>query len=144
MSQIPDKVSKSFKRLNPGLFAVGVGQARAVNASLMVKKPMIRQRKGDGMNKWEREFYQILTSLNQNVHREVSLPLANGLRYKVDFIVGGKRLDGGSNVLGYEVKGFRRSTGIAKLKMAAALYTWITFYLVTREKGVWQYQEVNK
>ena len=140
---LPNTVSEATRRLNPQLFGRGIALAKKENES--IKQP-IRQRKGDGMNKWEREFLAVIMALkieSQTVHREVSLPLANGLRYRVDFLVGCRTFDDKSHVFAYEVKGLRRSTGIAKLKMAATLYPWITFYLVTRENGVWQYTKVQ-
>ena len=101
----------------------------------------IRQRKGDGFNKWEREFLGELQQrhVGSHIHREVALPLANGTAYKVDFLVA-KGFS--AEVLAYEVKGRRLSTGIVKLKVAASLYPWIKFHLVTREAGEWRDTEV--
>jgi len=42
----------------------------------------------------------------------------------------------------YEVKGFMRDDAAVKLKVAASLYPWIKFHLVTRKKGEWIIQEV--
>jgi hypothetical protein len=126
--------SKSFQRLNPGLVTP------AVAAPVAPKR--IRQHAGDSMNTWEREWRACVAHCYEHIYREVSLPLANGLRYKVDFLC----VDTMGAVYGYEVKGFARSTGIAKLKMAATLYPWIKFVLVSkrtkREGGGWNKEEV--
>jgi len=116
-------------------------------------KPTIRQRSGDGMNKWERAFLAKLRAdfPDASIHREPTLPLANGTGYKVDFVVArhwaGRDEHGeqfvSSIVLAYEVKGFARSTGIVKLKVAAALYPWISFKLVTQNGGAWNVQDVR-
>lgn len=118
-----------------------------------VAKPMIRQHKGDGMNKWEREYSAILDIQWSHIYREVSLPLANGLKYKLDFLcvsnVGDTPAAIESKIVvvaGYEVKGRRRSTGIAKIKMAARLYPWIKFTLATKKRkkdgGGWTKENV--
>lgn len=145
---LPTKVSESVRRLNPHLF----GQAGQNTTSAAITgqkpseiKPRIRQRKGDGMNHWEREYLAILDIQWSHIHREVALPLANGLRYKLDFLcVSTKEKE--IEVVGYEVKGFARSTGIAKLKMAARLYPWIVFFLATKRKkrdgGGWAEERV--
>jgi len=127
-----------------------LGQARAA-AVAKVPAQIIRQRTGDGMNKWERDFLDCLKGSYSGelttIHREVSLPIGNGVRYKLDFLVGLKfsKDTQGSMVSGYEVKGQRRAAGIVKLKVAAGLYPWITFWLVTkgRESGAWTFQEVQ-
>lgn len=120
-------------------------ESATVKQNLQVQNPQIRQRSGDGMNKLERAFFQLLNAFSRvpfYVHREVSLPLANGCRYKVDFI----RVHTGQTgpiIEGFEVKGFKRDDAIVKLKVAASVYPWIKFYLVTRKNKIWDYQEVN-
>jgi len=83
-----------------------------------------------GMNKTEARFYEWLKSTDEaaNIHREVALPLANGVRYKVDFLV--HYSNGFRQICGYEVKGFARDDAIVKLKVAARVYPWVRFYLV--------------
>lgn len=142
--------SASFKRLNAHLVA---GQVLPVPQSEIVAQKgkggakRIRQKAGDGMNGWEREFREsYLVPRWLHIHREVSLPLANGLRYKVDFLCAhtGQIWAGEvRDIIGYEVKGQARAAGIAKLKMAARLYPWIGFRLVTKRKGSgWDIQEI--
>ena len=136
---------KGYAMVSPQRYPVQV--ADLPQASAAVRQPIRQRVKGDGMNKWERQFLTHLkfTLPTSSIHREVSLPLANGLRYKVDFLVGREiqGATGGADVVGYEVKGFRRAAGIAKLKMAASVYPWIKFSLVTREKGGgWKFTEV--
>lgn len=122
----------------------------AASSSTVAPTPSkrLRQKSGDGMNNWEREWLGVLRARpgHRTDHREVSLPLANGLRYKLDFLTFRDLPDSGVPIKwleGFEVKGFARSTGIAKLKMAATLYPWIKFYLVYKKNGVWQTEAVQ-
>lgn len=71
----------------------------------------------------------------------VTLVLANGLRYTPDVFLPG----GGARPAFYEVKGFMRSTGAAKVKMAARVHAWADFFLVTRRGrtcGGWDIQVI--
>lgn len=140
---LPSTVSDATRRLNPQLFAT-TEQVRGI-IKATVEKARIRQHKGDGMNRWEREYLAVLDVQWSHIHREVSLPLANGLRYKVDFLCVSTKQPA-LEVVGYEVKGRARSTGIAKLKMAASLYPWIVFFLVTKRRkkdgGGWTEERV--
>lgn len=149
----PDELSRILTK--PGYGVVGesrsIGIAPAVTPAASAPK-RIRQHQGDGMNKWEREYLAVITANNpaSSIHREVSLPLANGLRYKLDFLVATDATNGHEDrvscVIGYEVKGHRRPTGIAKVKMAARLFPWIAFKLVTkqgkRRGGGWDIEPV--
>jgi hypothetical protein len=96
------------------------------------------------MNQWERQYFGQLLGTWPYVYREVAFPLANGLRYKVDFLCA--RTANGLEVEAHEVKGRALPAGIAKIKMAATLYPWIKFKLVTkrraREGGGWSIEPV--
>lgn len=109
-------------------------------------KKRIQQHQGDGMNNWERQFRGVLVTQWVHVHREVSLPLANGVRYKLDFLCVGILEEGRFQIAGFEVKGMARATGIVKLKVAAKEFPWIKFHLVTKQKkkdgGGWNVQEI--
>jgi hypothetical protein len=101
----------------------------------------IRQTRGDGMNNTERRYYLRLVTEWDYVYREPALPLANGVKYKLDFLVVGQ----GGKIEGHEVKGRAFATGIVKVKMAARLFPWISFRLVTEKKGGgWDVEEVLK
>ncbi|RRJ96835.1 hypothetical protein Ga0100231_024010 [Opitutaceae bacterium TAV4] len=100
-------------------------------------KPRIRQKSGDGLNKWEREHHERIRREWRHVYREPTLPLANGLRYKPDFLV-----HFGGDTEAHEVKGHMRDDAAAKIKMAAHLYPWIKFRLFWKERGQWKMQEV--
>lgn len=113
-------------------------------------KLSLRQNRS-GMNKTEARFADWLRSKNPtaHIHREVSLPLANGVRYKVDFLCARPgeypNKDTSCTVTGYEVKGFMRDDAAVKLKVAAQAYPWITFFLVkaTRDPAhPWSFEQV--
>lgn len=107
---------------------------------------MIRQTAGDGMNKTERAFRDWLAASfpEAKIYREVSLPIANGVRYKPDFLTA-RRIDpsGSHYVAAWEVKGFMRDDAAVKIKVAAKAYPWIHFSLVWRKNGKWKMQEVR-
>lgn len=140
---LPTTVSDDFRRLNPHMYG---GTPLPTNSAAPLK-PMIRQQQGDGMNKTERAFLSYLKAEypESHIHREVSLPLANGVRYKVDFLRADVDPVDGTGVFAYEVKGFMRDDAAVKLKVAAALYPWITFFLVSRksQKSTWEIQRVQ-
>lgn len=109
--------------------------------TLSKPKRRIRQN-SSGMNKTEQAFFEYL---QHNIGRTfsvmaqcVTLRLANGVRYCPDFIVKGDNF-----AHAYEVKGFMRDDAAVKLKVAASLYPWIKFHLVTKRKcGGWDILEV--
>jgi len=121
-------------RPKPSLLPDARAMSGAV-ASASTDAKRIRQHQGDGMNKWEREYRALILKKWPDcfIHREVSFPLANGVKYKLDFL----RVlitDDGCNCVGFEVKGQARQAGIIKVKIAAQAYPWITFRLVTKRR----------
>lgn len=160
LEQLPAKYqAEVLRQLEPQSKPLGQARAQAVRQVEVVPTPTpakpkgIRQHQGDGMNKWERAFLAELRSRYSgslvSIHREVSLPIGNGVRYKVDFVVAMKlSVDGGASVVkAFEVKGQFRPTGIVKLKVAASAYPWIEFFLVTKQKkkagGGWDIEGVR-
>lgn len=93
-----------------------------------------------GLNKTEQAFFDCLKESHPGAlvySQSVTLGLANGVRYTPDFVV--REF---SVVAAYEVKGFMRDDAAVKLKVAASLYPWILFHLVTRKGGQWQVDRV--
>lgn len=68
--------------------------------------------------------------------QEITLKLANGLRYTPDFHVTNKE----HRDLFFEAKGFMRDDAAAKIKMAARQFDHWVFILIWREKGQWHQQ----
>lgn len=106
-----------------------------------VSKPRIRQNAA-GLNKTEQAFSDYLRGelfeLQEMFTQAITLKIGNGCRYTPDFVT-----RHGGHFAAYEVKGFMRDDAAVKLKVAASLYPWITFYLVTKRKGGgWEMQEV--
>lgn len=114
-------------------------------ANLAVKTKRIRQSAKPLMNRLEQEYYE---RLKQNISLDlihcqaITLKLANGLRYTPDFFVfQDERIDSRTNA--YEVKGkWVDGDSFPKLKMAAAVYKEVKFYLVWKQDGVWTEQIV--
>ncbi len=92
------------------------------------------------LNRTEQAFLEFLkahgwpTVLSQ----AITLRLGNGVRYTPDFVTVGPD----EKAEAWETKGFMRDDAAVKLKVAASLYPWIKFHLVTRKKGEWIIQEV--
>jgi len=103
----------------------------------------IRQDTKPLMNKLEAEWLNFGLSAPRDeawfvMSQAMRFKLANGLWYKPDFVVRKP-----ATISAYEVKGphaFRG--GFENLKMAATTYTWIKWFLVWKENGTWQEQEV--
>jgi hypothetical protein len=114
---------------------------RTVQLQQAENKPMknrIRQNSA-GLNKTEAAYLQKLKADGwKHIYREPGLPLANGVKYNVDFLV----VNEAGRVEGHEVKGRAFSTGIVKLKVAASLFPWIGFKLITKRGSGWAIEEV--
>lgn len=145
---------KDQPRLGPsGLIRDGNTQETAAAADMKGKQPSgssappartlkrIRQSSKPLLNKLETEWYHILKSTYPEdcpvFAQAMRFRLGNGIWYKPDFIVWG------AHVYAYEVKGkhaFRG--GFENLKVAASIYKQIKWYLVWKENGRWQEQEI--
>lgn len=92
-------------------------------------------------NKMEAAFGEWLAANNAKngalIHfQKVTLRLANGCRYTPDYV-----MYGGGQTYAYEVKGFMREDAAVKLKVAAANFPWIRFFLISRRRtGPWESQ----
>lgn len=151
VAQLHPKKTGSFTTTGAATHAgpVNLGGAIFVGAP---EKDRLRQNK-KGPNKTEAAFALHLreTQPGREINEQgITLLLANGLRYTPDIflppILNGKVES--ITPLAYEVKGFMRDDAAGKIKMAAKIHPWITFYLVTRRKkasgGGWQIQEILK
>lgn len=141
------KVSSEVAALNPGVF----GGGRFADAG--VTKPRLRQDR-KGPNRLEREFEAWLREEFMNarvqIHPQaVTLRLANGVRYTGDvamWMEPEKHLNDGQLSI-WECKGFMRDDASVKIKVAARVYPWIKFHLVTKRRkqagGGWDIEEVR-
>lgn len=103
------------------------------------------QQKKDGMNRLEAEYAQILEDRKRKgeiaewMYDAISLRLARSTFYHPDFLV---MLPDGTLEI-HETKGFMRDDAAVKLKTAAALFPFLTFFLVTKPRGGgWSIAEV--
>lgn len=104
-------------------------------------KNRIRQNSA-GLNKTEQAWLNEISLRWPNfqiLSQAVTLKLGNGVRYTPDFMV---KFGIHGELFAWEVKGFLRDDANVKLKVAASLYPWIKFHLVTRKKGEWIIQEI--
>ena len=132
------KASADFIRQNLG---VHVQEAKGLQAAPSVTKPAgitLRQRTGPKLNKTETDFLAWL--LERYPEKEiraqaVTLVIANGTRYTVDFT----NLRQG---LAWETKGAHAwDDSLVKLKVAASQYPELKFHLVQRNGADWRIQE---
>jgi hypothetical protein len=99
-----------------------------------------------GQNKSEARFFRRLEDLKRaGVIREFiwepfKLRLAGNTGYNLDFMA--VRNDG--SLVGLEVKGFLRDDAAVKVKVAAEMHLWLTFYVVRWEGGGWTYSHVGR
>jgi hypothetical protein len=110
------------------------------------EKKRIRQNSA-GLNKTEAAFLDFLkrdkyAAIDVLTPQSITLRIANGCRYTPDFFTV-EHQEYGHTIRAYEVKGFMRDDAAVKLKVAASLYPWIKFHLVSKGKGgTWNVQEV--
>ena len=122
----------------------GTPRPRTVKIEPVEDAPKKRLRQSaSGLNKTEAAYLEVLKEDHPGaavLSQSITLRLANGVRYTPDFVVAGGDVAG---VCAHEVKGFMRDDAAVKLKVAASLYPWIRFFLVSRAKGgMWHVQEV--
>lgn len=142
---LPDLPPRYQEQIRQQLAAVPrpkPNSAAILTPSRPVRRPTLRQQSGDALNGLERAFLAHLAvrKLGEVLTQAITLKIANGCRYTPDFV----EVRHGFALRAYEVKGFMREDAAIKIKVAAALFTWIEFYLVTRPKsaGEWRIERV--
>jgi hypothetical protein len=91
----------------------------------------------------EKEFYAYLKLMRNNgkikwfSYEPFSLKIGANMQYRPDFAV----ITDDDELVFYEVKGFMREDSWIKLKAAASRYPF-AFYLVRKNRGHWQIDEV--
>lgn len=107
-----------------------------------VRARTLRQQTGSGLNKLETAFLGHLEArkMGELLTQAITLKIANGCRYTPDFV----EVRHGLGMRAYEVKGFMRDDAAVKIKVAAARFPWIEFFLATRPKraGEWRIERV--
>lgn len=103
-------------------------------------KSKIRGAKSQFKNNWERMYAERLEvrRFTRDIvswkYECIRLKLADGAWYTPDFQVVNN--DGSTDF--HEVKGFRRTAGILRFKVAAKMYPEYTFFLAERPAGEWE------
>jgi hypothetical protein len=96
-----------------------------------------------GLNKTEREWYYHLKSLYPAGFlgaQNITLKLADDTRYTPDFWT----INANGQLEFWETKGFMRDDAHVKIKVAARMFPWARFILVTKPKGSgWKEEEVK-
>lgn len=102
----------------------------------------IRQKSGPRLNKTEQAFedhLKVTLPDHRLLSQAISFRLGNGTNFRPDCIT--VSLNG--EWTAWEVKGFARTAAIVRLKVAASLYPFIAFRLVTKQKaGGWAIERV--
>jgi hypothetical protein len=154
VNEIPSRVSKSFIALNPHLYGTGsgaepterknvsLGGAAAKGAGLPVP---IRKSVEERLNKTERRWLAVLRerAYERIGIQDVTLRLANGVRYTSDFSAVTK-CEVGRFLTLYECKGgFEREDSWIKLKMAASQFPVFRFVKAQWKDGQWTETEIK-
>lgn len=150
IGDLPERYRDDIVRQLGGGKPLGLARQAAVKAVEIVVtgEPRLRQKSGPKLNKTETAWRDYLRTQHptDTIHEQgITLQLGNGVRYTPDFIVicpAGLATEGVC-VAAYEVKGFMRDDAAVKLKVAASLYPWIAFTLVSRKGGTWNTQEIR-
>lgn len=134
---VPASETPQERSEGPGSIKVPPGS----DGSVIGQKKRIRQ----GLpkqNRWELEWQLKLNALPHLTvaYHAMKLQLASGCWYEPDIVAWDINL---SRLLVYEVKGFARDDAIVKLKVAARVYPWISFWLVWKDKGQWLEQPIR-
>lgn len=138
------QASRSTIAKNPELFAAHASQTALIAALIDVPKKRLRQ-PADRRSKLEIRFGDFLPVMHPTcgVHTQFPLAIASGSNYYLDYLAVVPSPKTGVSFRGYEVKGpFPRPVGIVKLKTAARIYHWITFFLVSEVNGKWVFEKV--
>lgn len=112
-----------------------------------VAKARLRQRTKPLLNRLETAFLARLEHHYQHgakiLSQSITLKIGNGVRYTPDFVVVTQRKDFGIGIEVWEVKGKHAwEDSLIKLKVAAALFPWITFNLASGHAGTWRLQQI--
>jgi hypothetical protein len=115
-------------------------------------KPTLRQKTGPKLNITEGLFLRFLQETYANDKhatigvQDVTLILANGVRYTPDMRVAWVNANAEATTTFYEVKGFMRDDAAVKLKVAASAFPEYRFRLVRLDKNSptgWRIEEVK-
>lgn len=163
IADLPEKYrAAAWQQLGGG---APLGQARAKAVSTFpveivptpTGKPRIRQN-SEGLNKTEAAFYAHLQRTSKGTQepgnefpqridvmppQTITLRLGNGVRYTPDFAtvthahtIGNE--SAAQTLRFYEVKGFMRDDAAVKIKVAASMFPYWRFYMVTKaSRGEW-------
>ncbi len=143
---LPDLPPRYQEQIRQQLAAVPrpkPNSAAILTPSRPVRRPTLRQQSGDALNGLERAFLAHLAvrKLGEVLTQAITLKIANGVRYTPDFV----EVRYSTGLIAYEVKGFMRDDAAVKIKVAASLYPWISFFLATRPRGAaaWRIERIH-
>lgn len=148
---LPTNISDATRRLNPQIFGVSISSTSVEKAKTDMPtklvagivmpdtaKKRLRQHQGDGLNKTERAYLAELKFMYPNAEifpQALSFRIGNGANFRPDFIVRRHFAGSGLYLEAHETKGFKREAAAVRIKVAASMYPWIKFFLVTKRKG---------
>jgi hypothetical protein len=140
---LPTQPSESLRKRNPHIYGIN-HQPNTINQA-----KRLRQSSAPRLNKLEAEFGARLRMLRPDdfiTEQAITFRLGNGVRFTPDVV---KFSTFAGFICAYEVKGeWRKDSRWAtddsrvKIKVAAAQYPFIAWYLVWKEKGEWLEQKI--
>lgn len=127
-----------FPRASEEFIRANCGEVKVDRQPIEVKEQV--QAEANKLNKLEQAFLLRLRAENPKIYiQAITLKLADDCRYTPDFVA-----IKGNSIMVYEVKGFMRDDALVKLKVAARMFSWMNFVLVTRKgKDNWIYANIN-
>ncbi len=109
----------------------------------MAKRKSLPDVPSAAMNKWESQYARFLDAdvLGGRIEwygfERLTIRLAKRTRYTPDFtVIRNGRIEF------HEVKGFWRDDARVKLKVAAEMNRWATFFAVTKKHGDWEWERI--
>ncbi len=146
LSSLPPKLQAQITaQLGPKTrHDVSLSERAVFDLTGQIPKPRLRQ-SSKGPNKTEAAFAAHLRAKYPTItihEQAVTLMLANGVRFTPDMFAWDPD---GRGPVAWETKGHMRDDAAVKIKVAAAVYPAITFFLVTRRGrtcGGWDIQRI--
>lgn len=133
-----NELRRRFPGMSKDMINKNLGETLTIEESLIPKasvscKPTTDESK---LNKWEAQWLAVLRSryFAWIGIQSVTLKLADDCRYTPDFWT----LGVGGKLIAWEVKGFMREDAKIKIKVAARIFSWVQFVLVTRDGKSWK------
>ena len=133
-------MSESMIRQNLCEDALGKSEAPTPTQEISIKVENRKSTDEEKLNKLEAAWLAVLRGQGYDWIgiQNITIKLADDCRYTPDFSTVGNGI-----IKVFECKGFMRDDALVKIKVAARLFPWIRFILVTKSDGKFQQQLIK-